>query len=132
MIKLKSLLKENIIEDTDKKYPLAGNIVDGRKVKKNIDNWSSIEASLYHYEILDGIREVPMSDFSLTGKHYNANEMERTKQLAAQIKESNSISPLIVVVDRKGPYILEGSHRIDALKLLNAKSFPALIVVDLD
>ena len=33
-------------------------------------------------------------------------------------------------MDRKGPYILEGGHRYSALKLLGAKSFPALVVVD--
>ena len=30
----------------------------------------------------------------------------------------------------KGPYILEGGHRFDALKLLGKKSFPALVVID--
>jgi len=35
-------------------------------------------------------------------------------------------------VDEKGPYVLEGSHRISALKRLGAQSFPALVVVGLD
>ena len=132
MIKLKSLLTEIEDEDVNSKYPIAGDIVDGRNVLDNIDNTSSIGASLYNYKVIDGIREVPMSDFSVSGKHYSVEGTHRINQLVQQIKQSNSISPLIVVVDKEGPYVLEGSHRISALKLLGAKSFPALIVIDYD
>lgn len=132
MIKLKSLLENIDIENINKKYPLAGEVVDGRAVLDNIDNASSIGASLYHYKVLNGIREVPTSDFHITGKHYSVEGTERIQQVAIEIKQSNTISPLIVVVDKEGPYILEGSHRISALKLLNARSFPALVVIDYD
>ena len=132
MIKLKSLLSENIdIENINKKYPLAGEVVDGREVLDNVDNTSSIGASLYHYKVLRGIREVPMFK-NITGKHYSVEGTERIQQIAREIKQSNTISPLIVVIDKEGPYILEGSHRISALALLKAKSFPALVVIDYD
>jgi ParB-like chromosome segregation protein Spo0J len=39
---------------------------------------------------------------------------------------------LIVVEDNQGFYILEGGHRFDALCMLGSKSFPALVVKDLD
>lgn len=65
-------------------------------------------------------------------KFYSRSEQERTEYLAAQIQESREINPLIVVEDVKGPYILEGGHRFDALRLLRAKAFPALVVLDLD
>ena len=131
MIKLKSLLLE---EETFayKEYPLAGEVVDGRTVLDNIDNTSSIGASLYHYKVQDGIREVPMSDFHVTGKHYSVEGTNRIQRLAKEIEWSKTISPLIVVVDKKGPYVLEGSHRLSALKVINAKSFPALVVIDYD
>lgn len=133
MIKLAHLINENVnIDDINKKYPLAGDVVDGRHVRKNIDNTSSIEASLYEYKILRGIRIVPMSDFNVTGKHYSVAGNARIEKLATQIKESEEISPLIVVVDKEGPYILEGATRIDALKLIGAISFPALVVIDLE
>ena len=133
MIKLKSLLIESIdIMEINKKYPLANTIVDGRTVLNKIDNISSIGSSLEQYKILRGIREVPMSDFAVSGKHYSVIGTNRIKQLANQIQDSNTISPLIVVIDNDGPYILEGSTRIEALYLLNAKSFPALIVIDYD
>jgi hypothetical protein len=52
--------------------------------------------------------------------------------LAAQIQTSGELNPLIVGVDRNGPFIVEGSHRYDALKILNKKSIPAVVVLDLD
>jgi len=52
--------------------------------------------------------------------------------LVKQIRESGEISPLIIVVEEEGPYVLEGSHRIDALSLLKANFFPALVVIDFE
>lgn len=112
-------------------YPLAMETVDGRKIRRGVDNTSSIGASLNDYFPLPGIREVPMSDFAITGKHYSVEGNDKISQLMAQIKESGEISPLIVAIDGEGPYILEGSTRIDALYNLGAKSFPALVVIDL-
>lgn len=119
-----------------KLYPTAGKTVDGREVLDNIDNLSSIGSSIDgDYEELPGIREVQVSDFpGLTGRSYSAPETQRIKDLAAKIKASGKISPLIVVDDGHpdGPYILEGGHRGEALKLLGAKSFPALVVLATD
>lgn len=124
----------------DSSFPKAGATVDGRTVRKGVPNQGSIEASLSDYEILPGIREVKMSDFPAykdpykKGQplHYNAREHDRTINLAEQIKESKEISPLIVVIDKDGPYVLEGGHRVDALWSLGAKSFPAMVVKDLE
>lgn len=116
----------------ENKYPLAQNIVDGREVinKESIPNMSSIQASINNPNILQGIREVPMSDFSLTGKHYSVEGTNKIRKLQSDIKASNKITPLIVVVDKDGPYILEGSTRADALHNIGAKSFPAIVVLD--
>lgn len=115
-------------------FPLAGNIVDGRQVRSGtIPNQDSIPASFNDYEILKGIREVPMSSFTLDGDPQGLLVKDQwTISLAKEIQKTNEIMPLIVAVDNKGPYILEGGHRFDALKLLKAKSFPALVVLDLD
>lgn len=100
----------------------------------DVPNMSSISASLTDYEILDGIREVKMSEFEDDGKpsFYSITEEKRVKDLAERMRASGKITPLIVVVDadKRGPYILEGGHRFDALKLIGRKSFPALVVVD--
>ena len=111
------------------KYPKAGNIVSGLNVVGDVDNIESIESSLVDYYIYDGIRECMTSDFG-EGGYANVRENKRSEELAKEIEISRQISPLIVVVDNDGPYILEGGHRFDALKLLNIQSFPALLVLD--
>jgi len=113
-------------------FKLAGNEVSGLEVINDIPNMSSISASLTDYTILKGIREIPFSSFTQLGKlsFYSFSEKERTKELAQQIKYNKQIKPLIVVVDSEGPYVLEGGHRFDALRMLNIFSFPALIVLD--
>ena len=101
----------------------SGDEVSGLIVGSKIANQDSIAASLIDYETI-GVREVPIDIFTL--KPGNAS-------LANEIKESGRIDPLIVVVDGHPDgmaYILEGSHRIDALKYLGVKSFPALVVLD--
>ena len=137
MIKLKSMVNEIeskslLDKDIDKKYPLAGELVDGRTVLNKIDNLSSISASITNYKVLKGIREVPMSDFEVSGKHYSVEGTRSIQKLAMKIDQFKLISPLIVVIDKEGPYILEGSTRIEALFLLKANSFPGLIVIDYD
>jgi hypothetical protein len=105
-------------------------ISDGRVVINEIPNMSSIGSSLDDYMILDGIYDIPMNEFKLSGKHYSAYGQEKIDNLAYQIKQSNEINPLIVVLDKEGLYVLEGSHRIEALYKLKAKSFPAKLVLD--
>jgi RimJ/RimL family protein N-acetyltransferase len=118
----------------EQRFPKAGKEVNGFVVTKGpVPNTDSIAASLDSYEVLPGIREVRMSDFGDTAKpkFYSSSEQERTEQLAERIKDSKEIAPLIVVIDKeKSPYILEGGHRFDALKLNDVESFPALVVID--
>jgi uncharacterized ParB-like nuclease family protein len=108
-------------------YPTAKGEVDGRIVRKKIPNQDSIAASLVKYRVLPGVREVSMDSFD---PEYEPVTDARTKKLAEEIKESGEVNPLIVVVDKDGPYILEGGHRYDALKIIGAKSIPAQVVID--
>lgn len=119
-------------EEYDTLYANAGDVVDGRKVLPDVPNQSSIASSLDEYAEVKGIKDVPISAFEDSGapKFYSKEEEARTRKLAGQIQESGTIKPLIVVYDAKGPYVLEGGHRFDALKLLGAKSFPAKVVID--
>ena len=128
--------KGSTVSSYDKAYPLAGDVVDGRTVKQGaVPNTDSISSSLTNYTVLKGIREIsfathfPGDDMP---KYYSASEKKRTLDLAERIKESNEISPLIVVDEKDGMYILEGGHRFDALIEIGAKSFPALVVLNLD
>jgi len=109
----------------------AGDMVDGRVVRKHIPNTDSISASLDEYTSL-GVREVPLSMFdkSYLDSISSRSVDDRTLALVEQIEESGELNPLIVAVDSRGAYILEGGHRFDALILSNANSLPALVVVD--
>ena len=120
------------IEDIKKQYPIVNGLVDGRIVRDSVPNMDSISASLDDYEILPGIREVKFNNNEITKlpQYYSSSEELRTKKLADAIKNSNQITPLIVVIDKEGSYILEGGHRYDALREIGAKSYPAVIVVD--
>lgn len=123
----------------DPNPPMAGETVDGRTVRNNVPNEDSIPASLFDWDELPGIREVKLSDFE-TGleEPFFATEGRRkaAERLAKKIRENNWIEPLIVVYDAQsakvGPYILEGSTRFDALRIIGAKAFPALVVIDRD
>lgn len=112
----------------DTVLPKVSETVDGRIVRSEIPNQSSIEASIDNPEILPGVREVSMDLFTLDETGLATDK--RTRQLASDIAESGELNPLIVAFDDQGPYILEGGHRYEALKILGAKSFPAQIVLE--
>lgn len=111
----------------------------GWVVRDKVDNRSSIEATLGSDYETHGVREVPMR---LLGPDPGFDVREKLARrpdvvaLAERMKASGYLTPLIVVVNglcggQEGPgYVLEGFHRIDALELLGAKSFPALVVQD--
>jgi len=113
-----------------KEYPIANPIVSGFHVLSDVPNTSSIQSSLNNYTILPHIREIPMSDFNITGQSYSVSENKHISTLTDELRQSKQIKPLIIVIDSQGPYILEGSHRIDALYRLGIKTFPALVVMD--
>jgi len=132
-----SLVPMNENNDYENEFPIInGNEVSGLSIRDGIPNMGSIDASLIDYEILDGIREVSFSksfpEYTIKPKQYSVQEDERVLKLAEQIKNNREISPLIVVIDKEGAYILEGGHRFDALRLLGIDSFPAKIVLDLE
>ena len=111
--------------------PKAKKMIGGLYVGDTVSNRSSIDATLEDYKNL-GIREVPYSVFEDQGpsSYRNRSEENYTKELANKINESQELNPLIVVYDKDGYYILEGSHRFNALKELGIKSFPALVIKD--
>jgi hypothetical protein len=117
---------------SSREYPLASSSVDGLAVLEDVPNTSSISASLTDYGVLKSIREVPLADLISDPRSYfyAANDFRRSKELAEQIKHSKQISPIIVVIDKEGPYVLEGAHRVVALHYLKIKSIPALVVLD--
>ena len=108
--------------------PLAGNTVSSLSVRSDVPNMASLDGE--DFEVFDGVREVPMA---LLGDPPPANwkPTQRVKDLAEEIRASGEINPLIVVFRQEGaPYILEGSHRIDALEVLGVESIPAIVAFD--
>jgi predicted RNA binding protein YcfA (HicA-like mRNA interferase family) len=106
---------------------------NGMQLRPVGDSMNSIGASLYGYEILDGIREIPVSMFSNTSiSARNQREHDYLRDLAQEIQTNQSIEPLVVVFDDDpSPYILEGVHRFDSLiHHLGAQTLPALVVLD--
>jgi len=129
------IIISNNTQNYDNLYPkLSGSQVCGLDVTQGpIPNTSSISSSLTDYEELPGLRVVPLSAFDVTDAKdlfYAANDIDRVKNLAKQIAQNKTITPLIVVYDNEGAYILEGGHRLAALKQLGITHFPAIVVLD--
>jgi hypothetical protein len=111
-----------------------GDVVDGYKVRPDIPNQSSIAASFDNYEVLPGIRSINMTDFDPQYvRSISPDKLDsRTRKLMDEISQSKELNPLIVAYDSKGPYIIEGAHRFDALIASKAKKVPAMVVIDMD
>ena len=113
--------------DVEDRYPRAGKYVDDLLVRDHVPNLSSIDGYFSESETLRGVRIVPMSDFGgPRSVFYAADDFERSKRLARSIEASGEINPLIIGVDREGPFIIEGAHRFVALYYLKKTSFPAV------
>lgn len=114
-------------------FPHAGGTVGGLVVRGGpVPNMSSIEGDA---EVLKGVRVVKMSalpDPSARGNYYAADDFRRIEALAAAIRASGEITPLIVQVDKDGPYVLEGGHRMAALHALGVTEFPAIVALEED
>jgi hypothetical protein len=95
---------------------------------------NSAQASFYDFEIAPGVRNVPIKNLEPFLPGYESpNELRRIESLAGQIRESKEIEPLFIGVDPTGiPYIMEGQHRIRALKSLGYDEVPARVVIDMD
>jgi hypothetical protein len=111
-----------------------GDVIDGYKVRPDIPNQSSIAASFDNYEVLPGIRSISMTEFDPQYvRSISPDKLDsRTRKLMDEISQSKELNPLIVAYDSKGPYIIEGGHRFDALIASKAKSVPAMVVIDMD
>jgi hypothetical protein len=122
-----------ILTKVDQMYPVAGPAVSGLAVRNEVPNQGSIGSSVTDYQILPRIREFHLHGFSGSTKaFYSVSDQQRSVELAKQIWQSKQISPVIIVEEKGGPYILEGGHRVAALVDLKIASAPAMIVVDID
>jgi hypothetical protein len=104
------------------------------EIRGEPDNYESIAATLCEYRVRPGIHRVPISalDATFSANFYAVGDRRRVDALKERVQKSGWVSPLIVVYDAEGPYVLEGAHRLVALGELGALSVPALIVDDLE
>ena len=137
----KSLLRElhkseplaALILATSLRYPPVGEVVASIAVRQHVPNLSSIDGYFAESKTLSGIRAVPMSDLGgPRSVFYAADDFARSERLADAIRASGEINPLIIGVDEKGAFIIEGAHRFVALWYLKMKEFPAVVVVGKD
>ena len=123
---------EKIVRRFDRAIPVAGSLVDGYRVLGGVDNLESIRSSLTDYVVLRGLRAFPTRGFRGKRSFYAADDWNRVEQLTRRIRTSMTNSPLIIVIERRGPYVLEGAHRMAAMVDLGASAVPALVVLDLE
>lgn len=102
-------------------------------IEEYVSDLNSVIAALDDFTIIPGIHNIPLNDWihdeiSLS----TTNNIYHIKELAEQIQYSRKICPLIIGITEIGPFLLEGVHRLQALYLLGAKTFPSVIVVDVD
>ncbi len=123
-----------VYEEAEARYPKAGKYVDDLFVRKDVPNTDSIDGYFGESETLPGIRVVKMSDMGPPPPAgWRSRVSERVKRLAEAIRESGELNPLIVGIEfEKGAFIIEGSHRIEALDYLDVVAFPAIVVVSYD
>jgi hypothetical protein len=126
--------REQRFAEAERKYPrITGNTWQGMKLLELGSSLNSISASIEDYEELPGFRDMPYSDFGDPKTHfYAADDWRRADSLAERIKHNQKIEPLIVGIDSRSPYILEGQGRFVALSKLGYRSFPALVLIDYD
>jgi hypothetical protein len=106
-----------------------GEQVGGYHVGDKIKNYGSYASSGID-DIEQGIHRVPMSAFEVTHPNklfYAKNDIDHVHRLAEQIKQNKYMDPLLVAMDEKGPYVLEGGHRLGAAHLLGMNEIPAMI-----
>jgi predicted double-glycine peptidase len=104
------------------------------EVRGETPNMESIAATLTNYKVRRGVVRIPISEFdaSFRANFYAADDHARVKSLAEKIQASGWVSPLIVVKDAEGYYVLEGAHRLVALGQLGAADIPATVVDDME
>lgn len=94
---------------------------------------TSAQSFFKDYEIMPGVRDIPLEDLGDLPGYDDKKEARRIRNLADEITENGEIEPVFVAIGPDGePYLMEGQHRARAFKLIGEKSIPARVVVDFD
>lgn len=116
---------------TAQRYPKTESARNIRKPSESLH--VSAQSFFKDYEVLPGVRDIPMEDLGELPGYDDKKEARRIRNLADEIQENGEIEPIFVAIDPDGtPYVMEGQHRSRAYKLMGEKTIPARVVVDFD
>jgi len=99
------------------------------KVKPPTDDVYEVMDATFDYGKLGGNKNLPIDQLIGGVRMSDPTEAKRVKELAAKISSDNGYISRIIVDDQGN--VLEGQHRLEALRLLGEKNVPVAIIEDL-
>lgn len=99
------------------------------KVKPPTDDIYEVMDATFDYGKLGGNKNLPIDKLIGGVRMSDPAEVKRVKELAAKISGDNGYISRIIVDDKGN--VLEGQHRLEALRLLGEKNVPVAIIEDL-
>lgn len=109
----------------------AGDTVDGLTVGQLNDEDAATLATEFDEVRMRGVQAVDLTEFAEDPADLLINKPARIAELADQITESGRIDPIVAVNMDPGLRVVEGAHRIEALRQLGKTQIPALVVDDI-
>jgi hypothetical protein len=99
------------------------------KVKPPTDDVYEVMDATFNYGKLGGNKNIPIDKLTGGVRMSDPAEVKRVKELAAKISGDNGYISRIIVDDKGN--VLEGQHRLEALRLLGEKNVPVAVIEDL-
>lgn len=115
-----------------KGLPVGASIKDvGKKlkVKPPTDDVYEVMDSTFDFAKLGGNKTLPIEQLTGGVRMTDPNEAKRVKELAEKISSPNGYISRIIVDDLGN--VLEGQHRLEALRLLGEKDVPVAVIENL-
>ena len=99
------------------------------RVKPPTDNVYEVMDASFEFGKLGGNKTLPIEELSGGVRMTDPKEVKRVKELADKISSPNGYVSRIIVDDLGN--VLEGQHRLEALRLLGEKNVPVAVIEDL-
>jgi hypothetical protein len=99
------------------------------KVKPPTDDVYEVMDATFNYGKLGGNKTIPIDKLTGGVRMTDPTETKRVKELASKISSPDGYISRIIVDDSGN--VLEGQHRLEALRLLGEKNVPVSVIEDL-
>lgn len=99
------------------------------KVKPATDDVYEVMDATFNYGKLGGNKTIPIDKLTGGVRMTDPTETKRVKELASKISSPDGYISRIIVDDAGN--VLEGQHRLEALRLLGEKNVPVSVIEDL-